>query len=45
MYVYARSCLTLYSPMACSLPDSSVNGILQARMLEWIAISYSKESS
>ena len=28
-------CLTLYDPMDCSLPGSSVHGILQARMLEW----------
>ena len=27
--------------MACSLPDSSLHGISQARMLEWVAISYS----
>ena len=45
MYMYAQSCLALYTPMDCSPPYSSVHGILQARMLEWIAISYSKESS
>ena len=44
MYMYAQSCLALYTPMDCSPPYSSVHGILQARMLEWIAISYSKES-
>ena len=41
--VYIRvteSCLTLCDPMNCSLPGSSVHGILQARMLEWIAISF-----
>ena len=31
--------------MNCSLPDSSVHGILQARILEWVAISFSRESS
>ena len=38
-------CLTLYNPMDCSLPDSSVHGILQARILEWVqAISSSRGS-
>ena len=32
---------TLRDPMDCSLPGSSVHGILQARVLEWIAISFS----
>ena len=32
-------------PMDCSLPGSSANGILQARILEWVAISFSKGSS
>ena len=32
-------CLTLYDPMNCSLPDSSIHGILQARILEWVALS------
>ena len=31
------SCPTLHDPMDCSLPGSSVCGILQARMLEWVA--------
>ena len=31
-------CPTLCNPMDCSLPDSSVYGISQARMLEWVAI-------
>ena len=31
-------CLTLCDPMACSPPGSSVHGILQARILEWVAI-------
>ena len=34
----AQSCLTLCDPMGCSLPGSSVHGILQARILEWVAI-------
>ena len=38
-------CLTLWDPMGCSLPDSSVHGILQARILEWVAISFSRGSS
>ena len=41
----AQSCPTLCDPMDCSLPVSSVLGIFQARVLEWIAISFSRESS
>ena len=41
----AQSCLTLCDPMDCSPPDSSVHWILQARILEWVAISLSRESS
>ena len=37
----AQSCLTLSDPMDCSLPDSSVHGIFQARVLEWGAIAFS----
>ena len=33
-----QSCLTLCDPMECSLPGSSVHGIFQARILEWVAI-------
>ena len=36
-----QSCLTLYDHMDCSLPGSSVHGILQTRILEWVAISFS----
>ena len=36
-----QSCPTLCDPMDCSLPDSSVYGILQARILEWVAMSSS----
>ena len=37
----AQLCPTLCDPMDCSLPGSSVHGILQARILEWVAISFS----
>ena len=37
-----QSCLTLCNPMACSPPDSSVHGILQARLLEWVAMPSSR---
>ena len=40
-----QSRLTLCDPMACRLPSSSVHGILQARILEWVAISYLRGSS
>jgi len=36
-----QSCPTLHDPMDCSLPGSSVHGILQARVLEWGAIAFS----
>ena len=41
----AQSCPTLCDPMDCNLPDLSVHGIFQARVLEWVAISFSRESS
>ena len=41
----AQSCLTLCNPMDCSLPGSFVHGILQARILEWFAIPFSRGSS
>ena len=41
----AQSCPTLCDPMDCSLPGFSVHGIFQARVLEWVAISFSRESS
>ena len=37
--------LTLCDPMNCSLPGSSVHGILQARILEWVAVPFSRGSS
>ena len=42
---YTQSCLTVCDPMDCSPPVSSVYGILHARLLEWIAISFSRGSS
>ena len=41
----AQSCPILYNPVDCSLLGSSVHGILQARILEWVAISFSRGSS
>ena len=37
-----QSCLTLRDPMDCSLPGSSALGSFQARVLEWVAIAFSK---
>ena len=37
-----RLCPTLCNPVDCSPPNSSVHGILQARILEWVAISFSR---
>ena len=42
---WSQSCPTLCDPVDCSLPDSSVHGILQAKILEWVAISFSRGSS
>ena len=39
-----QSCPTLWDPMDCSLPGSSVHGILQARILEWVAMPFSRDS-
>ena len=39
----APLCLTLCNPMDCSPPSSSVHGILQARILEWVAIPFSRD--
>ena len=36
-----QSCPTLHNPMDCSLPGSSMHGIFQARVLEWVAIAFS----
>ena len=42
MCVHALSCLTLGNPRGCSPADSSIHGILQARILEWVAIPFSR---
>ena len=39
-----QSCPTLCDPMDCSLPGSSVHGIFQARILEWVAIAFSRRT-
>ena len=41
----AQSCPTLWYPMGCSLPFSSVHEVLQARILEWVAIPFFRVSS
>ena len=41
----AQSCPTLCDAMDCSLPRSSIHGIFQARVLEWVTISFSRGSS
>ena len=41
----AQSCRTPWDPRDCSLPGSSICGIFQARILEWVAISFSRGSS
>ena len=40
-----QSCLTLWDPIDCCPPDSSVQGILQARLREWVSKSSSRRSS
>ena len=40
-----QSCPTLYESVDCSLPGSFAHGILQARILEWVAVPFSRESS
>ena len=43
--MHAQSCPTLFDPMGCTLPGSSARGIFQARILGWVAISFSRGSS
>ena len=43
--VITQSCLTLSDPMDGSPPGFSAHGILQARILEWVAISFSKRAT
>ena len=38
-------CLSLFDPKDCSLPGSSVHGILQVRILEWVAVPFSRDGS
>ena len=45
LYSVAQLCPTLCDPMDCSPPGSSVHGILQARILEWIFVPFSRGSS
>ena len=45
MWIVAQSCPTLCNPMDCSLSGSTICGILQARILEWVASSFSRGSS
>ena len=40
--LFAQSCPTVCDPMDCTLPGSSVHRILQARILEWVAIQFSR---
>ena len=40
-----QSCPTPSDPMDCSLPGSSIHGICQARVLEWVAIAFSRDIS
>ena len=40
-----QSCPTLHDPMDCSLPGSSIHGIFQARVLEWVAIAFSSQQA
>ena len=44
-YSVIQSCPTLCNPMDCSPPGSSVHGILQARIVEWVSIPFSRGSS
>ena len=45
MCMCTQSCLTLRDPVDCSLPGSSAHGIFQARILEWVAVSFFRGSS
>ena len=44
-FLFDKLCLTLWGPHDCSQPGSSVHGISQARILEWVAICFSRRSS
>ena len=45
LFLFTQSCLILCDPMDCSPPDFSVHGILQAKILQWVAISFSRGCS
>ena len=45
LHLVAQLCLTLCDTMDCSPPGSSVHGSLQAKILEWVAIPFSRDSS
>ena len=45
VHAYSLSHVQLCDPMGCRPPDPSVHGIFQARIMEWVAISSSRESS
>ena len=45
LYLVAQSCLTLCNPTDCSPPGFSIHRILQTRILEWITIAFSRETS
>ena len=45
VYLVTQSCLTLFDPMDCNLPCSSVLGIFLTKILEWVAIFSSRGSS
>ena len=45
VYTITQLCPTLREPMVCSPPISSIHGIFEARILEWVAVSFSRRSS
>ena len=45
VWMHTQSCLTLCDPMDCSPPGFSVHGIFQARVLDWVAVSFSRGTS
>ena len=45
LFLVAQACPTLCDPINCSPPGSSVHRISQAQILEWVAISFSRDSS
>ena len=45
LYIYICTCPSLWNPMDYSLPSLSVHGIFQARILEWVVLSFSRRSS